>query len=693
MKSYRTENIRNVSIIGHSGSGKTTLIESILYYTKNIDRMGKIEEGNTISDYNIEEKNRGISISTSIVPCEWNNVKVNFIDTPGYFDFIGETLEGIKASDISMIVVSSVSGMQVGVEKDWDYVNKYKLPRAFYINKLDRDNSKFKKTLESLKEYFGMSIVPVQYPIGEGENFKGVINVISRKARIFNPDKNIMEEADIPENLVSKVDECNNMIVEAVAENDEILLEKYFDEGKLSNEEIYSGLIKGCSSGDICPVMCGSALTGIGMQTLMEDIVECFPSPNLTEGIKAKYKDEEYINVKIDENEPFSAFVFKTIVDPFVGKLSLFKVISGKIKEDSLVYNANKNKNEKISSILFLRGKEQIKTSEIIAGDIGAVAKLQYTSTGDTLTDNSRCLEFQPIEFPEPMMPMAIIAKSNNDEDKISTGINKILQEDITLKVSRDIENAETIIWGIGETHIDVLASKLKNKFGIEVILETPKVPYRETIKKSIEVQGKYKKQSGGHGQYGDVKIRFEPRLDGDDLEFIDKIVGGVVPKQYIPSVEKGLIESMKKGVLAGYPVIRLKATLYDGSYHSVDSSDMAFKVAASMAYKKGLNMSEPVLLEPIMHVEVLSPEEYMGDIIGDINKKRGRVLGMIPEGKIQKVICEIPQAEIFNYTNDLKSITQGRGTFSMKFEKYEEVPDLEAEKIINSAKEVNKTI
>jgi elongation factor G len=693
MKSYRTENIRNVSIIGHSGSGKTTLIESILYYTKNIDRMGKIEEGNTISDYNIEEKNRGISISTSIVPCEWNNVKVNFIDTPGYFDFIGETLEGIKASDISMIVVSSVSGMQVGVEKDWDYVNKYKLPRAFYINKLDRDNSKFKKTLESLKEYFGMSIVPVQYPIGEGENFKGVINVISRKARIFNPDKNIMEEADIPENLVSKVDECNNMIVEAVAENDEILLEKYFDEGKLSNEEIYSGLIKGCSSGDICPVMCGSALTGIGMQTLMEDIVECFPSPNLTEGIKAKYKDEEYINVKIDENEPFSAFVFKTIVDPFVGKLSLFKVISGKIKEDSLVYNANKNKNEKISSILFLRGKEQIKTSEIIAGDIGAVAKLQYTSTGDTLTDNSRCLEFQPIEFPEPMMPMAIIAKSNNDEDKISTGINKILQEDITLKVSRDIENAETIIWGIGETHIDVLASKLKNKFGIEVILETPKVPYRETIKKSIEVQGKYKKQSGGHGQYGDVKIRFEPRLDGDDLEFIDKIVGGVVPKQYIPSVEKGLIESMKKGVLAGYPVIRLKATLYDGSYHSVDSSDMAFKVAASMAYKKGLNMSEPVLLEPIMHVEVLSPEEYMGDIIGDINKKRGRVLGMIPEGKIQKVICEIPQAEIFNYTNDLKSITQGRGTFSMKFEKYEEVPDLEAEKIINSAKEVNKTV
>lgn len=689
MKNYTTKNLRNVGIIGHSGSGKTTLTEAILYYTKAIDRFGKIEEGNTTSDYDAEERKRKISIATSISPCEWENVKINLIDIPGYFDFVGETFEGLRASDVAMIVVSGTSGIQVGTEKAWQYVNNYKLPRALYLNKLDRENSNFDKVLEALKEKFGISVVPVQYPVGSEDNFKGVINVISRKARIFDEKTHSMKEAEIPEELIDKIDQCKNMIVEAVAETDEALLDKYFSEGTLSDEEIYNGLISGCAKGEITPVMCGSALSGIGTETLLEDIVECFPSPQDSEPIKAKdLKNGKDIDIRVSENLPFSSFVFKTIADPFVGKLSLFKVMTGKLKSDSVVYNANKDKSEKVGTMYFLKGKQQIPTNEIIAGDIGAVSKLQYTATGDTLCDSSNPIVFQNVEFPEPTISMAMLPKSKNDEDKISTGLNKLLEEDPTFKVSRDLENAETIVSGMGETHLDVIACKLKSKFGVEVMLQTPKVPYRETIRKPADVQGKHKKQSGGHGQYGDVKIKFEPRNDGEDgLQFVDQVVGGVVPRQYIPAVEKGLKECIVHGVLAGYPVIRLRAILHDGSYHPVDSSEMAFKVAASLAYKKGLAEAQPVLLEPIMHVEILVPEYYMGDIIGDVNKKRGRVLGMEPCADNQKIIAEVPQAEMFKYATDLKSMTQARGSFTTKFERYEEVPAVEVDKIVEESK------
>lgn len=695
MKNYSTKNLRNVGVIGHSGSGKTTLTEAILYYTKATDRFGKIEEGNTISDYDAEEKRRKISISTSVAPCEWEDVKINLIDMPGYFDFIGETFQGLRAADVAMIVVSGVSGIQVGTEKSWGYVNKYRLPRALYVNKLDRENSNFDKVLSGLKEKFGISIVPVQYPIGNEENFSGVINVISRKARIFDKKTHLMHEADIPNELIDKIDQCKNMIVEAVAETDEALLDKYFSEGTLSDEEIYNGLINGCAKGEITPVMCGSAFSGIGIETLLEDIVECFPSPANAEPLKAKdLKNDSEKSIKFDENAPLSAFVFKTIADPFVGKLSLFKVITGKIKSDSTVYNANKDKAEKIGTMYFLKGKLQTPVSEIIAGDIGAVSKLQFTSTGDTLCDVSNPITFENIEFPEPSMSMAVLPKSKNDEDKISNGLNKLLEEDPTFKVSRDLENAESIVSGLGETHLDVIACKLKSKFGADVVLQTPKVPYRETIKKVADVQGKHKKQSGGHGQYGDVKIKFEPRQDGEDeLQFVDQVVGGVVPRQYIPAVEKGLKECIQRGVLAGYPVIRLKATLHDGSYHPVDSSEMAFKVAASLAYKKGLMEAQPILLEPVMHVEVLVPEYYMGDIIGDINKKRGRVLGMEPFEDNQKIIAEIPQGEMFKYATDLRSMTQARGSFTMKFERYEEVPAAEINKIIDEAKKIKAKV
>lgn len=692
MKVYKTENLRNVGIIGHSGSGKTTLTEAVLFHTKTIDRFGKVEDGTTVSDYDGEEKKRQISISTSIAPCEWEDTKINLIDIPGYFDFQGEMIEGLRASDVAMIAVSGVSGIKVGTEKAWNYVNENKLPRAFYINKLDRENSSFNKVLSALKEKFGISVVPIQYPIGSEAEFKGIVNVISRRARIFNPNTCEMEPGEVPEELLGSVDECKNMIIEAVAETSEELLNKYFEVGTLSDQEIYDGLIKGCSTGEIAPVMCGSALKGIGIETLLEDIVECFPSPDKTSLQKANtISDGTEILVKVDETAPFSAIVFKTIADPFVGKLSIFKVITGKALSDAVVYNVNKEKQEKLGNMFVLRGKQQINVKELIAGDIGAVAKLAYTVTGDTLCDSRVNYKFEEMIFPNPTLSRSVIPASKGDEDKISSGLSKLLEEDPTFKISRDVENAETIITGLGKSHLDVVASKLKSKFGADVRLESPKVPYRETIKKLSDVQGKHKKQSGGHGQYGDVWVKFEPRKDGDELEFVDEVVGGVVPRQYIPAVEKGLKDCVKHGVLAGFPVIRLRAILHDGSYHPVDSSEMAFKIAASLAYKKGLETASPILLEPIMHAEIIVPDEYMGDVIGDINKKRGKVLGMESFNGLQKVIAEVPQSEMFEYATDLRSITQARGEFTIRFERYEEVPTTEVDKIIANSKKLKE--
>ncbi|RXI51925.1 elongation factor G [Clostridium tetani] len=694
MKDYKTENIRNLGIIGHSGSGKTTLADAILYRTKSVDRFGKVDEENSILDFDIEEKKRKISISTSIAQCEWNNTKINLVDMPGYFDFLGEIVEGLRAIDVALIVLSGTSGVQVGTENAWEYVSKYKLPRAFYINKLDRDNSNFEKTFIQLKDEFGISVVPIHYPIGEEAGFQGVVNVVSNTARIYNPKTDDIEDTEIPEGLKEKIAECKNMVMEAVAETSEELLEKYFSEGTLSEDEIYKGLISGCATGEIAPVMCGSAITGKGVKTLIDGIIECFPSPkDIAPHIAKDIKTGKDVEINISTEKPFSALVFKTIADPFIGRLSMFKVMTGKAKSDMNVCNPNKGKNEKFGAIYFMRGKQQINTKEIIAGDIGAVNKLQYTVTGDTLCHSSLNILYEEISFPKPCMSMAILPKSKNDEDKISLGLARLLEEDPAFKVSRDTENAETIISGIGETHLEVIASKLKNKFGVEVQLEEPKIPYRETIRKKSDVQGKHKKQSGGHGQYGDVVIKFEPRFDGDELEFVDKIVGGVVPRQYIPAVEKGLLECVKEGVLAGYPVIRLKATLHDGSYHTVDSSEMAFKIAASLAYKKGMAEAQSVLLEPIMRAEIMVTDDYMGDVIGDINKKRGRVIGMDQSGKYQRIIAEVPQAEMIKYATDLRSLTQGRGSFTMEFDRYEEVPEIEVAKIIEKKKQEKETV
>lgn len=689
MKNYTIKNLRNIGLIGHGASGKTSLVEALLFNTGNTDRLGRVEDGTTVTDFDQEEKKRGISLSVSIAPIEADETKINLVDIPGYFDFSGELIQGMRAVDVATIVVCGVSGVQVGTEKAWDYCNKIKLPRTFFINKLDRENSSYDKTLAQLKEKFGISVVPIQYPIGTEDDFKGVVNVISKRVRIHDPKTNKIQEMDAPEELLEKIDECKRMIMEAVAETSEELLDKYFSEGELSDEEIYSGLIEGCASGEIAPVMCGSASKVIGMRCFLEDVVECFPSPKYSIPQKAiNTQNSEEVFIGLDENKPFSALVFKTIADPFVGKISLFRVITGKLSNEVTVINSNKDKTEKLANVFFMRGKNQIPTKEVVAGDIAAVAKLQYTETGDTLCDINNKVIYDKMNFPKPAISMAVLPKAKGDEDKISAALQRLLEEDPTFTITRDTENAETIISGVGETHLDVIASRLRNKFGAEVILRLPKIPYRETIKGIADVQGKHKKQSGGHGQYGDVKIKFEPRKDGEsDLEFIDNVVGGVVPRNFIPAVEKGLRECIEKGVLAGYPVVGLRATLHDGSYHPVDSSEMAFKMATSIAYKKGLEQAKAILLEPIMHVEIFIPDEYMGDVIGDINKRRGRVLGMEPDGNLQKIIAEVPLAEMFKYSTDLRSMTQARGSFTSEIERYEEVPELEVKKIIEESR------
>lgn len=685
MKEFQTNQLRNVCLIGHGGTGKTTLAEVILYNCKEIDRIGRVEEGTTTFDYDSEEKKRQITISAAMAPVEWNNTKINIIDTPGYFDFVGEVMEGLRAADSALITVCAVSGDQVGTEKVWNFCKDANLPRAFFINKLDRENANFDKVLAQLREAYGMSVVPLQIPIGKEAGFKGIVDVIKMKSRKFD-GKNVVE-GDVPSELTDAVNEYKSSITEAVAENDEALLDKYLNEGELSNDELIAGLRAGIARGEITPVFCGSALSNTGVHTLLDAVIEYMPSPvevKAPEGVNPK--TNEKVTREVSTNAPLSAFVFKTIADPYVGKLSMFRVLSGTITSDSTVYNSNQDKTEKIGTLYLLKGKSQTSAGKVVAGDIGAVAKLTVTATGDTLCDSANPVKYEQIVFPEPCISMSVKAKSKGDEDKISSGLSKLSEEDLTFKVSRDVENAETIISGVGEVHLDVVAKKLQNKFGAEVVLDVPKIPYRETIRKMSDVQGKHKKQSGGHGQYGDVHIKFEPNPGSTEFLFVDEIVGGVVPRQYIPAVEKGLRECIIRGVLAGYPVLALKATLHYGSFHPVDSSEMAFKVAASLAFKKGVREADPVLLEPVMHIEVTVPDEYMGDIIGDLNKRRGRVLGMEPQNGKQVVIAEVPQAEVFKYATDLRSMTQARGSFTSKFERYEEVPANISSKIIEEA-------
>lgn len=686
MKEYSVDKIRNVCLLGHGGVGKTTLAEAMLFNAKATDRFGSVVSGNTVMDYDPEEIRRKISTNTSLAPLEWQGNKVNIIDTPGYFDFVGEMKQGIRVSDGVIILVSAKDGVQVGTEKAWDEATSLKLPKLFFISKIDEEHSDYFKVFEQLQEKFGKNVIVYELPIMENGAFAGVVNVATMKAYRFKG--NDLVESEIPSSMADTVEKYREGVLEAVAETDEELLDKYFSGESFTDEEILKGLKSGIKSGDISPVLCGSANSHAGVKLLLDAVVNYIPA--FCEKGKFTVKkpnSDDTMEISADPKEALSALVFKTIVDPFVGKISYVKVMSGVLNSDSTVYNVKKDKTEKIAQLFILKGKQQINTDKLVTGDIGAVAKLTVTETNDTLCTKEKPVILPEIVFPMPMLSMAVKPKTKGDEEKISAGLTRLMEEDPTFRVEQNVETKQTIIYGIGDQHLDLILSKLKAKFKVEVDLVKPKIAYRETIKKKVKVEGKHKKQSGGHGQYADVWIEFEPGPT-EDLVFEEKIFGGAVPKQFFPAVEKGLRESIQKGVLAGYPVVNLKATLVDGKYHPVDSSEMAFKIAANLAYKEGLPQANPVLLEPIVRVEVIVPDSYMGDIIGDLNKRRGRILGMNPyQGGMQQVIAEVPEAEMFGYATDLRSLTQDRGSFTMKFERYEEVPANVAEKVIEEAR------
>ena len=685
MKDYVAANIRNIAVLGHGSEGKTTLVEALLYLTGVTDRQGRVEDGTTVTDFDPEETKRHISISAAMAPFEYKDVKINLIDVPGYFDFEGESYSALTAADGCVIVVGALSGAPVGAEKAMAACQKRGKSKVIVINQMDRENANFDKELKALNDRFGSGVVAVQIPLMQGGKFAGIVDVLSGKA--YTGSGKTRKEVPVPDDLQDELSLMRDSLMEAAAGTDEALMEKFFEEGALSDEETVHGLHVGVKEGSITPVLCCSAVTGVGVMALIDNFIGLLPSPAGQEhtGINPKTGDEE--TRVCDKAQPFSAQVFKTLADPFVGRLSMFKVLSGELKADTALYNANAEKAEKAGTIYVLRGKKQTAVTSLTAGDIGALAKLQFTYTGHTLCDAAKPIRYPMIEFPQPCVSLAVYAKKAGGEDKVFSGLASLAIEDPTLRIAKSEFTTETLLSGMGELHLEVTNKKLQAKFGAEAVLQDPKIPYRETIRKAIKVQGRHKKQTGGHGQFGDVWVEFEPIFDGNgEFEFVDKVVGGAVPRNFIPAVEKGLRENLPKGVLAGYPMVNLRASLVDGSYHPVDSSEMAFKTAARIAFKKLVD-ANPVLLEPVYHVEILVPEEYTGDIMGDLNKRRGRIMGMNQVDGLQQLVAEAPLAEMFKYATDLRSMTQARGSFTMKFERYEEVPAADAKKIIEAAK------
>ncbi len=672
--------------MGHGGCGKTMLAEALLFSVKAIDRFGKVDDGTSTMDYDAEEIKRKISLSTSVAPLEYKDHKINLLDTPGFFDFVGEVKGAIRAVDAACIVACAVSGVEVGTEKAWSYAEQNNLARIIVINKMDRENANFDNTYKALRERLGKQVIPVIIPIGAADKFQGVVDVVHNKAYYVEGGK--VFERPVPADLTATVQEYCTTLTEAAAEADDDLISKYLDGTDLTQEELIMGTRKGVISGKIVPVMAASALKQIGIANLLDMIADFLPSPadrGEVDGVNPNSKAEE--KRRSAENEPFSALVFKTMADPFVGKLTLFRVFSGTAKSDSYVFNSSKGVPERIGQLFILKGKTQEPVAELSAGDIGAVAKLQETFTGQTLCDKDKPIVFPEIDFPKPKLSLAVEPKAKGDEDKIGSGLARLTEEDPTFAVKKDPVTHEMVASGMGDLHIEVITSKLHKKFGVDVNLKPPKIAYKETIKGHVKVEGKHKKQSGGRGQFGHVWIEMDPKPTGAGFEFVDKIFGGSVPRNFIPAVEKGIVETMERGVLAGYPVVDVRVTLIDGSYHPVDSSEMAFKIAARLAFKKGFMDAKPILLEPVLSVVVRTPEEFMGDVIGDLNKKRGKILGMEPDGKEQVVKALAPQAELTKYAIDLRSMTQGRADFTATFDHFEEVPAHQAEAIIAEAK------
>jgi len=685
---YETENLRNVGLFGHGGAGKTSLAEAILYTAKVIDRMGKVENGNTVSDFEPEEIERGISLSLSVLPLEWKGKKINVIDTPGYADFIGEIKSALRAVDSMLIVIDAISGIQVQTEKVWGMGEEEKLPVAFVVNKLDRESADFYENVKAIQERFGGKAIPIYLPIGKEGNFNGVIDLLEGKAYIYKDDKGEAVESEIPAELKSDYEKYRQQLIETIIEFDEELLQKYLEGEEIESSLIAKTLKEAFIGREIFPIFPVSSYKNVGVSKLLDAIVAFFPNPLERPAIPIEdLKKGETKAIRIGEKNGLLAFVFKTSADPFVGKISYIRVLSGVLKPDSALFNVNKGVQEKIGGLFYQRGKNQEVATEISTGDIGVITKLKETSTNETLSDKDNSIKVVPVEFPEPVFAVAVVPKTRADEDRMSSAIARILEEDLTLRVQRNVETNETLIYGLGDSHLEVVVERMQRKYGVNVTLGTPQVAYRETIRATVKAEGKVKKQTGGRGQYGHVWLELEPLPRGAGYEFVDKIVGGVVPKNYIPAVEKGVRETMEKGVLAGFPVVDVRVTLFDGSYHEVDSSDMAFKIAAAKAFKKGFMEAKPVLLEPIMSVEVTAPSEYTGDIISDLNGRRGRVTQIDTLGKLQVVKALVPLAEMLRYSSVLKSITQGRGSYSMKFSHYEEVPAKIQEEIIAKAK------
>ena len=690
MKVYRTDEIRNVVLLGHGGSGKTSLAEAMAYVSGATNRMGKITDGNTISDFDKEEQKREFSISTSLIPIEWEKAKINILDTPGYFDFVGEVEEAVSAADAAVIVVSGKAGVEVGTEKAWELCDKYKLPRMIYVTEMDVDDASFRQVVQGLTDRYGKVIAPHFQPIRENEKLVGYVNVIKNAARRYT-GVGQREECEIPEYCKPNLEIYRDKLLEAVAETSEAFMERYFDGDEFSVEEIRSAMRTEVMDGDIVPVAMGSNIQAQGVANLLSDIVRFFPSPDNRSCAGINRKTNEIFEGNYDFAKAKSAYVFKTMVDPFIGKYSFIKVCSGVLKGDDTLYNGDSDAEAKLGKIYTMVGNKPTEVSELFAGDIGAIAKLANTKTGDTLSTKNTPVMYGKTEYSKPYTYMKYICNNKGDEDKVSQALQKMMAEDVTLKTVNDSENRQTLLYGMGDQHLEITASKLATRYKCEIKLETPKVAFRETIKKKSDVDSKYKKQSGGHGQYGHVKMRFEA---SGDLEtpyvFEEEVVGGAVPKNYFPAVEKGLQEAVVKGPLAGYPVVGVKAVLYDGSYHPVDSSEMAFKTATIQAFKKGFMEASPVLLEPIASLTVTVPDDYTGDVMGDLNKRRGRVLGMNPvSGGKQEIVADIPMTGLFGYCTVLRSMTGGRGVYSYEFSRYEQAPsDVQEAEISKRAKE-----
>lgn len=679
MKAYDSSIIRNIAVVSHDGAGKTALVESMLLMCKGVDAVGRGKDNKHILDFEPEEITRNVTIQLGMAPCEWNGYKLNFIDTPGYSEFSGEISEALRAADGLMLVVSADSGIQVDTIRAWGYGKALHLPRLIYVNKMDIDNADFFGSLESMKAAFGKSVMPLQVPIGEGKDFRGIIDVPTMKAYEWTTGDRV--ECDIPEDLKDRVEQVLDMCMEAAAEGNDELLEKYLEGEPLTTDEIYDGLYQGMINGRVCPVLCGSAVSHIGSRLLLDCLIKYMPdtTKSIDEAVNVDSGEELLVNY----DDPFSAFVFKTTLDPFSGKLSYARVISGKATNGMAFYNTTGDSEGKISKMFTLIGKQQVPLDEASAGDIIVIPKLDNVRTGDTLASREFPVKYPPIDFQPSLYTVCVRAENKGEEDKLGTALNKIAEEDPTCVVRKDVESGQLQLSTMGEVHLDHIMNKMERKYGVKAIIEKVYIPYRETIRGKATAEGKHKKQSGGHGQYGHVVVDLEPATNGEAFEFVDAIVGGAIPRQFIPAVEKGAVETLQKGIIAGYPLINIKMTLKDGSFHSVDSSEMAFKVASAQALRKGIPEAKPVLLEPIYAVDVVIPEDFMGDVIGDISSKRGRVLGMDPgEEGITTVKARVPYAEMLDYGVQLRAMTQGRGSFNMVFDSYEEVPAKLAEDI-----------